>query len=50
MDEDLEGGWSDLVFGVVGIVWFVVVAALVWTFVKAFCLSVFGMDGAEDER
>ena len=50
MDEDFDGDWSDLVFGLVGIVWFVVVVVLIWTFVKAFCLSVLGMDEAKDER
>lgn len=50
MNEDFEGDWSDLVFGLVGIVWFVVVVVLIWTFVKAFWLSVLGMDGPKNER
>lgn len=42
MDEEPDANASDLIFGLVGIVWCVVVVALVWTFVMGFLRSLLG--------
>lgn len=36
MNDEFEDDWSDLAFGIVGIVWIVAVVAMLWTFAKGF--------------
>lgn len=50
MDDESEGNVSDLVFGVVGVVWCVVVVILVWTFAKAFLQSITGSGDVTNDR
>lgn len=49
MDEEPDGNASDLIFGLVGIVWCVVVVALVWTFVMGLLRSLLGKEDAKHE-
>lgn len=50
MNDEPEGNLSDLVFGVVGVVWCVVVVVLVWTFAKAFLQSTPGSEDDKNDR
>lgn len=36
MNDESESDWSDLAFGIVGVVWIVAVLAILWTFAKGF--------------
>lgn len=47
MDEEPHGKAPDLLLGLVGIVWCVVVVALVWTFVTGFLQSLLGKEDAK---
>lgn len=50
MYDDEGGNPTDLIFGVVGIVWCVVVMALLWTFAKAVVQEILGVGNAKHER
>lgn len=50
MDDESEGNVSDLVFGVVGVVWCLVVVVLAWTFAKSFLQSITGSGDVKNDQ